>query len=134
MGAGFCNLSSLKWLADEPLTPTHLHEQRTKQSHKVGREEEDLSSKRPELVALWECLESHPDNENEATLQSINKWIGGGAKLSLTKTADADILRAIVIKLQQRVQAKAATLLIKVKEHRGCPLQKRQTSEPRWDG
>ncbi len=57
-----------------------------------------------------------PDNENllyltdsEATLQAINKWIGGGAKLSLTKTVDADIIRGIVIKLQQRVQTKDAT-------------------------
>ena len=95
----------------------------------MGREGECLSSNRPELVTLWECLETHPDNENllyltdsEATLQAINKWIGGGVKLSLAKTADADILRVIVIKLKQRVQAKAATLLIKVKTHRGCPL------------
>ena len=95
----------------------------------MGREGEDLSFNRPELVALWECLEAHPDNENllylldsESTLQVINKWIGGGAKLSLAKTDDSDIIRAIVIKLQQRVQAKAATLLIKVKAYRGCPL------------
>jgi hypothetical protein len=38
------------------------------------------------------------------------------------KTADADVLKGIIVKLQQRVKAKAATLLIKVKEHRGCPL------------
>jgi hypothetical protein len=108
MGAGFCNLSSLKWLTEKPLTPNRLYEQRTKQSHKVGREGEGLSSNRPELVALWECLEAHPDNENllyltdrEATLQVINKWIGGEAKLSLSKTADVDILRVIVIKLQR---------------------------------
>ena len=95
----------------------------------MGREEEDLSSNHPELVALWKCLETHPDNENllyltdsETTLQVINKWIGGGPKLSLTKTADADILTVIVIKLYQRVQAKAATLPIKVKAHRGCPV------------
>ena len=95
----------------------------------MGREEEGLSSNRPELVALRECLESHPDHENlmyltdsEATLQAINKWIGGGAKVSFAKTADADILRAIIVKLQQRVKAKSATLLIKVKAHRGCPL------------
>ncbi len=125
MGAGFCSLSSLEWLTEKPLTTDRLHEQRTKQPHKVGREGEGLSSNRPELVALWECLEAHPDNENllyltdsEVTLQVINKWIGGGAKLSLAKTADADIIRTIVIKLQQRVQAKAATLLIKVKTQR----------------
>jgi ribonuclease HI len=101
MGAGFCNLNSLKWLTEEPLTPARMHEQRSKQSHKVGREEEGMSSNRPELVALRECLEAHPDNENllyltdsEDTLQAINKWIGGGAKLSLTKTADTDVLRA----------------------------------------
>ena len=40
--------------------------------------------------------------DNEVTLQTINKWIGGGTKLSPTKTADVDILRDIVIKLQQR--------------------------------
>ena len=125
MGAGFCNLSSLEWLTEKPLTSDRLHEQRTKQSHKVGREGEGLSSNRPELVALWECLEAHPDNENllyltdsETTLQAINKWIGGGTKLRLVKAADTDIITAIVIKLQQRVQAKAATLLIKVKAHR----------------
>jgi hypothetical protein len=49
-------------------------------------------------VALRESLEAHPDNkillyltDSEATLQAINKWIGGGAKLSLAKTVDADI-------------------------------------------
>ena len=85
-----------------------------------------MSSNRPELVDLRECLEAHPVNVNllyltdsEATLQAINKWIGGGAKLSLAKTADADVLKAIIVKLQQRVRAKAATLLVKVKAHRG---------------
>jgi ribonuclease HI len=88
-----------------------------------------MSSNRPEMVALRECLETHPDNENllhltdsEATLQAIKKWIGGGVKLSLAKTVDEDVLRAIIVKLQQRVKAKTVTLLIKVKEHRGCPL------------
>jgi hypothetical protein len=52
----------------------------------------------PELVVLRECLESHRDNENplyltdsEATLQVINRWIGGGAKLSLTRSPDGDV-------------------------------------------
>jgi hypothetical protein len=125
MGAGFCNISSLQWLEKEPLTPIDLHKQRTKQSYKVGREKEGMSSTRPELVSLWGCLEAHPDDKNllyltdsEATLQAINKWIGGGSKLSLAKTADADILKAIVIKLQKRVQAKSGTVLLKVKTHR----------------
>ncbi len=48
MGAGFSNLNSLKWLTEESLTPTRMHEQRSKQSHKVGREEEGMSSNRPD--------------------------------------------------------------------------------------
>jgi hypothetical protein len=100
---------------------------------------------------LWGCLEAHPDDKNllyltdsEATLQGINKWIGGGSKLSLAKTADADILKAIIIKLQKRVQAKSATVLLKVKAHRGCPLneeadigaemgRRKQEQEKIWD-
>ncbi len=89
MGAGFCNLNSLEWLTEKSLTPSRLQEQRSNQSHKVGREEEGMSSNHPELVTLRECLETHADNENllyltdsETTLQAINKWIGG-AKLSL---------------------------------------------------
>jgi hypothetical protein len=87
-----------------------LKDHRTKQSHKVDREEEDVSSNRPELVSLWECLETHPDNENllyltdnQTTLQTINKWIGGGDKLSPVKTVDVHSM-------------------------------KRRTSAPRWDG
>ena len=48
--------------------------------------------------------------------------IGGGAKLSLARSPDGDVLEAIIIKLQKRVKAGAATLLIKVKAHRGDPL------------
>ncbi len=64
MGAGFCNISSLQWLTSKTLTPTSLQNQRTKQSYKVGREKEGMSSNRPELVVLWGCLEAHPDHEN----------------------------------------------------------------------
>ena len=95
-----------------------------------GREEEGMSSNRPEVVTLQECLEAHPDNENllyftdsETTLQAINKWLGGGAKLSLAKTADTDALRAIIVKLQQRVKAKAATLLIKIETGKGKDVE-----------
>ncbi len=82
--------------------------------------------------------------DSEATLQAINKWIGGGAKLSLAKTADADVLRAIVVKLQKRVTVKAATLLFQVKAHRGDPLneeadiraemgRRKEEEEKTWD-
>jgi hypothetical protein len=77
----------------------------------VGRKEEGMNSNSPELVSLREYLEVHPDNENllylmdsETTLQTVNKWIGGGAKLSLAKTTDTHILRTIIVKRQQRVK------------------------------
>jgi hypothetical protein len=55
-------------------------------------------------------------------LQAIHRWIGCGAKLNLSKSPDADVLKKIIIKLQERVLAGAATLLVKVKAHRGGPL------------
>ena len=77
-------------------------EQRELHSHRVSREEEGMSSNRPELVALRECLESHRDSENllyltniEATLQDINRWIGGGAKFSLTRSPDGAVLEPL---------------------------------------
>ena len=83
MGAGFCNLSSLGWFTGQHLAPPQRREQRELHSHRVGREEEGMSSNRSELVALRECLEAHRNNEkllyltdSQTTLQAINKWIG----------------------------------------------------------
>ena len=87
---------------------TFLQEQRIRESSKVGREEEGLSSNRPELVALRECLETHEDHvdllyftDSEASLQAIHKWIGCGARLNLSKSPDADILKVIILKLKK---------------------------------
>jgi ribonuclease HI len=106
-----------------------LDEQRIRESSKVGREEEGLSSNHPELVVLRECLEEHEDHvdllyltDSEASLQVIHKWIGCGANLNLSKSPDTDILNPIILKLQKRVEAGISTLLIKVKDHRGNPL------------
>jgi hypothetical protein len=83
------------------------------------------------MVVLAECLEDHGDDINllyltdsEAILQAIHRWIGCGAKLNLSKAPDADVLKRIIIKLQKRVLAGGVTLLIKVKAHRGDPLNK----------
>jgi hypothetical protein len=43
-------------------------------------------------------------------------------RLRTLKSPDADILKTIILKLQNRVEAGAATLLIKVKVHRWDPL------------
>ncbi len=129
MGAGFCNFRDMQWNTDTPLSQPLLQEQRIRESSKVGREDEGLSSNRPELVALRECLESHEDHvdllyltDSEDSLQAIHKWRGCGARMNLSKSPDADILKVIILKLQRRVEAGAATLLIKVKAHRGDPL------------
>jgi hypothetical protein len=58
MGAGFCNLGQLGWNTQTPPPPPALHEQRTRNSRKVGREDDGVSSTRPEMVALAEYLEA----------------------------------------------------------------------------
>ena len=44
------------------------------------------------------------------------------AKLNPSKSPDANVLKDIILKLQKRVEAGTTTLLIKVKAHRGDPL------------
>lgn len=68
MGVVFCNLTTLGWLTGQHLAPLPLRGQRDLHSYRVGREEEGMSSNRPELVALRECLETHQDHEN------VTRW------------------------------------------------------------
>jgi ribonuclease HI len=56
------------------------------------------------------------------SLQAIHKWIVCGVELNLSKSPDVDVLKTIILNLQKRVEAGATTLLIKVKAHRGDPL------------
>jgi hypothetical protein len=58
-GSGFCNLTELGWLTGQQLAPLPLRSQRELHTQRVGRVEEGISSNRPELVALRECLEAH---------------------------------------------------------------------------
>ena len=87
-----------------------------------------MSSNRPELVALKECLDDHDDHidllyltASEASLLAIRQWVGGGAKLNLHKSPDADVLKEIILMLQKSFESGAATLLLKIKAHRGDP-------------
>ena len=80
MGLSFCNFNTMQWNTTAPLTDEPLQEQRIRESSRVGREEEGLSSNRPELVALRECLEAHDDHidllyltDSETTLQAIHR-------------------------------------------------------------
>jgi ribonuclease HI len=89
-------------------------------------------SNRPELGGVVLALQSAALSEdvlllcdNEALLCAITKWVGQGGKATLATATDADILREIVCLLMQRVRAGRATFLIKVKSHRGEPINER---------
>ena len=104
MGVDFCNFSVMKWKTTTPLPQMLLEEQRIRESSMVGREEEGLSSNRPELVDLRECLEAHDDHidllyltDSEESRQAIHKLIGCGTKLNLSKSPDADVLKTITL-------------------------------------
>jgi ribonuclease HI len=64
--------------------------------------------------------------DNAAVLCAIKKWVGlshgQGGKATLATAPDADILGEIVGLLTQRARAGRATFLIKVKSHRGEPI------------
>ena len=64
-------------------------------------------------------------SDNESVLQQIRRWIGEGCKATLANTSDADILREILTLLHSRIRAGSATFLVKVKSHRGEPLNER---------
>ena len=75
---------------------------------RVGREEECMSSNRPELGGIVFALQSTALSEdalllcdNEAVLKIIKKWVGQGGKATLATAPDADILREIVCLLKQ---------------------------------
>ena len=46
--------------------------------------------------------------------------------MNLSKSPDTGVLKTIVLKLQNRVETGATTLMIKVKTHRGDPLNEEE--------
>jgi ribonuclease HI len=99
---------------------------------RVGREEEGTSSNRPELGGVVLALRQAELSEdvlilcdNESVLKAIKKWIGQGGRATLANAPDADILREIVELLRTRIEAGRATFFVKVKSHRGEPLNER---------
>ena len=98
-------------------------------SERIGREEEGTSSGRAEMGAYTVILRHTPDHEDlltatdtEVLCRLVGRWVGQGGKSSLANTVDADILEFILGKLAARIAAKARTFLVKVKAHRGEPL------------
>jgi ribonuclease HI len=98
-------------------------------SERIEREEEGTSSGRVEMGAYAAILRRTPDHEDlvtatdsEVLCRLVSRWMGQGGRASLANTADADILEYILAKLVARIAAKARTFLVKVKAHKGEPL------------
>jgi hypothetical protein len=78
-----------------------------------------------ELRTLMRAEVQQQERLEAAVLCAIKKWVGQGKKATLATAPDAHILREIVCLLTQRVRAGRATFLIKVKSHRGEPINER---------
>ena len=124
MGAGFCNFNLPRLAHPNTKSPPLHQEQRTQHTSRVGREDEGVSSNRPELVTLTEFwivmrtisafytsqIEKQPSKSFTNGLATLNS-------IFPNRRPQKNIL-----KLQKRVQPGVATLLVKVKVHRGDPL------------
>ena len=93
---------------------------------RVGREEEGISSLRPELAVIARTLQALPLEtdllylcDSEAALSRVSRWIGSGPRTTLAGDANADIVASIVDRVRARVLQGACTFMVKVKAHRG---------------
>jgi len=108
---------------------------------RVGREEEGISSLRPELAVIARTLQGIPLEtdllylcDSEAVLSRVSRWIGSGPSTTLTGDANADIVTLIVERVRARVLEGACTFIVQVKAHRGEPLNEKadtQAESPR---
>ncbi len=103
---------------------------------RVGREEEGVSSLRAELAAIARALQAAPAEkdvlylcDSEAALNKISRWIGSGPRTTLAGDANADIMISIVERIRERVQKGARTFMVKVKAHRGEPLNEKADTQ-----
>jgi len=98
----------------------------------MGRGEEGSSSNRPEVGAACLALEDAKRDKDKkpiillsdsaCLLSSIQKWIGEGKSPSMWGNPDADIMRIIIQLLRERIDLGLLTIFIKIKAHRGDPL------------
>jgi ribonuclease HI len=103
---------------------------------RVGREEEGVSSLRAELAAMARALQAAPAEsdliylcDSEAALNKISRWIGSGPRTTLAGDANADIMISIIERIRERVQKGARTFMVKVKAHRGEPLNEKADTQ-----
>ena len=102
----------------------------------MGREEEGVSSLRPELAAIARTLQAAPAEsdllylcDSEAALNKMSRWIGSGPRTTLAGDANADIMTSIIECVWERVLRGARTFIVKVKVHRGEPLNERADTQ-----
>jgi ribonuclease HI len=95
----------------------------------VGREEEGVSSLRPELAAIARTLQATALEvdlvylcDSESALNKVSRWIGSGPRTTLAGDANVDIMTSIIECIRERVLRGARTFLVKVKAHRREPL------------
>ena len=81
------------------------------------------------MGAYGAILRRTPDHEDlvtttdsEVLWRLVGRWVGQGGKVSLGNMADADLLEYILAKLAARIADESRTFLVKVKAHRGEPL------------
>ena len=96
----------------------------------MGREEEGVSSLRPELAAIdLQATSAEIDLlylcDSEAALNKVSRWIGSGPRTTIAGVANADIMTSIIERVRERVLSGARTFMVKVKAHRGEPLNER---------
>jgi ribonuclease HI len=103
---------------------------------RVGREEEGVSSLRAELAAIARTLQATPVAsdllylcDSEAALNKISQWIGSGPRTTLAGDANADIMMTIIECLRERVLRGARTFMVKIKAHRGEPLNEKADTQ-----
>ena len=89
-----------------------------------SREEEGISSLRPELAAIARTLQATSLEadlrylcDSEAALSRMSRWIESGPRTTLAGDANADIETSIVEREKERVPKGARTFMVKVKAH-----------------
>jgi hypothetical protein len=77
----------------------------------------------PEVDLLYVC-------DSETTLDKVSRCIGSGPRTTLAGDANADIMKTIIECVRERVLQGTRTFMVKVKAHRGEPLNE-PTPSPR---
>ena len=69
--------------------------------------------------------------DSEAALNKMSRWIGSGPRTTLAGDTNADIMTSIIESVRARVLRGARTFMIKIKAHRGEPLNEKPTPKLR---